>query len=180
MSNHPRKKLFIDAKTQGALLRRVAAYWFLSLLMTGLALICWTLATRPTRSLSLPLEEVWTQFGPTFVISLFVLPIILFDCLRLSNQVAGPMHRMRQIMRGVARKEPVKPIQLRDDDFWREFADEFNAVLGRIKELENRLERNPTDFAKESAEQAFSVEPWRADRQPVQTASVETALQATR
>ena len=66
------------------------------------------------------------------------------DCLRLSNRFAGPMVRLRVAMQGLANGEPVKPVKLRDGDFWCEFAADFNRVLAR--------EADRTDAAASSAE----------------------------
>jgi hypothetical protein len=36
-------------------------------------------------------------------------------------------------MRALARGEHVEPIEFRRGDFWKEFADEFNAVAARVQ-----------------------------------------------
>ena len=62
-------------------------------------------------------------------------PLVVIDCVRLSNRFAGPLHRLRRDMRRLAAGEIVEPIHFRDDDLWREFADEFNAVARRMELL---------------------------------------------
>ena len=43
------------------------------------------------------------------------------------------MVRLRRSIRDLARGEPVEPIALRDNDFWREFAEEFNTLATRVR-----------------------------------------------
>ena len=45
----PRKKIFIDAKLQGALIGRIVLYWVCCLLTIALMLLCWRIITGPAR-----------------------------------------------------------------------------------------------------------------------------------
>ena len=79
-------------------------------------------------------ESLWFYVGCACEISLVLLPLVVFDILRLSNRFVGPLLRLRQSMRQLAQGEHVDPIEFRCNDFWREFADEFNAVLARVQD----------------------------------------------
>ncbi len=48
-------------------------------------------------------------------------------------------------MRDLAQGERAEPIVLRRSDFWREFADEFNSVVLRVRKLEAELEAARTE-----------------------------------
>jgi hypothetical protein len=130
-----RKRLFVDAKVQGALVGRVVFYWFVCLVTITLMLLCWRIVTGPARLFYTHFDDMWFHYGPALVASCLLLPLVVVDIIRLSNRFAGPMLRLRRSLRALANGEYVEPLEFRDDDFWHEFADEFNAVLRRMEEL---------------------------------------------
>lgn len=131
-----RKKLFVDPKVQGALVVRVGLYWLVCLITLTLMLLCWRILTGPARLFYTHFDDMWFNFGPALIASFVLLPLVVVDIVRLSNRFAGPLVRLRRSMRALARGEEVQPIRFREGDFWQEFADEFNAVLSRVQELE--------------------------------------------
>jgi hypothetical protein len=136
MAKFKRKQLFVDAKVQGALLVRAVWYWVVCVLAAALILLNWRMITGPVRPFFSRFDELWFHFGPVFLASLLLLPIIAFDSVRLSNRFVGPILRIRRTLRALARGEQVKPIKLRDNDFWHELADEVNAVAERLQRVE--------------------------------------------
>jgi hypothetical protein len=136
---------FVDPKVQGAFLARILLYWFLCLVASGTALVAWMLMTGGPRVLFQPLAEFWPQFAPAVVVSSLMLPILMFDCVRLTNRFAGPVFRVRREMHNLANGTPTHSIHLRTGDFWVEFAAEFNAVRDRVILLEERLNAKPTE-----------------------------------
>jgi hypothetical protein len=153
MAGFKRKKYFVDPKVQGAFLARIFVYWFLCLIAAGTAIVGWMLLMGGPRVLLQPLEEFWPQFAPAVIVSVLMLPILMFDCIRLTNWLAGPMFRVRREMRNLANGTPTNPIQLRTGDFWMEFADEFNAVRQRVLILEEQLNTKPIESTPEPVEQ---------------------------
>ena len=130
-----RKRLFVDPKVQGALLLRAIGYWFFCLLTMALSLLLWQLFTGPARLFYMHFDDMLYWYGPAAVASLLVLPLVIIDCVRLSNRFAGPLYRLRRELRRLGAGETVKPIHFRDGDFWLEFADEFNAVASSPRRL---------------------------------------------
>jgi hypothetical protein len=129
----PRKRLFVDPKVQGTLILRVVLYWIVLLVTLTLLLLCWRIFTGPARPFYTHFDAMWFQFGPAMVGSFLLLPLVVFDILRVSNRFAGPLFRLRRSLRALARGEPVRPISFREGDFWIEVAHEFNAVLARFE-----------------------------------------------
>ena len=136
-----RKRLFIDPKVQGALVLRVLLYWAVCLITVTLMLLCWSILRTP-RIFYTHLDDMWFHYGPAFIASFILLPMVVLDIIRVSNRFAGPLVRLRRSMRALARGEHVEPIRFRDGDFWQEFADEFNAVAARVQG--ERPEAEPT------------------------------------
>lgn len=145
MAKFKRKQLFVDAKVQGALLVRAIWYWVACVLAAALILLNWRMMTGPVRPFFSQFDELWFHFGPVFLASLLLLPIIAFDSVRLSNRFVGPVLRIRRALRALSRGEIVRPIRLRDNDFWHDLADEVNAVAERLQTLEVEKEEDPLE-----------------------------------
>ena len=128
-----RQKFFVDAKVQGALVWRVIAYWAFCLLTITLMILCWRILTGPARMFYTHFDDMWFHLGPALVASLLLLPLVVFDVVRLSNRFAGPLIRMRRAMRALAKGEAPRPIKFRDGDYWQDFADDFNLVAAAVQ-----------------------------------------------
>lgn len=131
---HLRKQFFVDPKVQGALVGRVILYWSICIITIGLMILCWRIVTGPARLFYVHFSDMWFFYGPAIVASVALLPLVVIDIIRLSNRFAGPLLRLRRSMRALAQGEHVEPILFRDEDFWQEFADEFNALAARIQD----------------------------------------------
>ena len=135
-----RSKHFVDPKVQGLLLRRATRYWFLSLsLVASLTILGWIFITPgigPLVSSPAQLTAMLSGFGVAVGVAVLLLPVALFDLIRVSNRFAGPMVRLHRAMREAARGEKVAPVRFRDGDFWQEFADAFNDLNARLERLE--------------------------------------------
>jgi hypothetical protein len=130
----------------------VALYWAVCLITIMLMLLCWRIVTGPARLFHTHFSDLWFDYGPAMIASLVLLPLVIIDVLRVSNRFAGPLLRLRRSMRALARGEEVGPIEFRGGDFWREFAEEFNAVAIRMQE-----ERTPPPPQPEQDEQQAAV-----------------------
>ena len=130
-----RKRLFVDPKVQGALIARVVMYWVICLITIALLLLCWDIVTGPARVFYMHFDDMWFFYGPAAIASFLLLPLVIIDIIRISNRFVGPLLRLRRSMRALARGEDVEPIEFRNNDFWYDFADEFNAVRARILQL---------------------------------------------
>lgn len=137
-----RKRLYVDPQVQGALLYRVTLYWLVCIGLAATILACWQALTGPAQTLPELFSNLWFQYAPALVVSLLVLPLVLFDVTRISNRFVGPVFRLRQRMRMLARGERVEPIAFREGDFWLEFADEFNDILALVQ---NTVAAPPAD-----------------------------------
>lgn len=137
-----RHRLYVNKGIQGALVRRIAAYW----VACSWGIFC-VLAGFPigvTLALGVPngptvsslLFQTWLDFWPSLLASMLVLPVIVWDLLRLSHRFVGPMIRLKNAMRDLAAGKQVPAITFREGDFWCEFAEEFNRVAARMEAAE--------------------------------------------
>jgi hypothetical protein len=151
MSKFRRRQLLVEPKFQFALAVRVVSYWCFWMLSLALLLFCWRVATGPRLPAVAHIRMLFLQLGPPCVASFILVPILVVDTLRLSNRLVGPLVRLRDGMRRLARGEQVKPIHFRTGDFMEDLADEFN-------QLAEATERNRLGVYEEpSQEQAAAV-----------------------
>lgn len=138
-----RRQLFVDPKVQGALLARMIAYWAFYLFAIAVLMLGWRILTQTPAPFVTHIRNLWFDCIPMFAASCLLLPFLATDIVRLSNRFCGPLVRVRDGLRGLARNEPVSPVQFRKDDFWQDLGDEFNAVLAKHRCLQADLERQP-------------------------------------
>ena len=67
---------------------------------------------------------------------LCLFPAFALDTVRFSNRFVGPITRVRRCLRELGTTGETERITFRDDDFWAEMAEEFNAVTDRLKRAE--------------------------------------------
>jgi hypothetical protein len=137
MKKFRRRILLIDRKVQGALAIRVVGYWLFALLTTWFFLVLWNVWSGPARPFEVVFDEVYQNFAAAAVISLMVLPIVVMDVLRVSNRFAGPAYRLKLVLRDLAEGKEVRPLTLREADFWQEIAADLNRVAARLPQATN-------------------------------------------
>jgi hypothetical protein len=136
MAKRLRKKLFVDKKVQGALLRRLVGYWGLCLLFVTVPLLIAQTFVEPTRFFFQQFDVLWGRYWPVVGLSFLLMPFVLYDAIKFSNRFAGPLLRLRREMRNLANGEQVQPLRFRDDDFWQDLAVRFNQVAARVQSAE--------------------------------------------
>jgi methyl-accepting chemotaxis protein len=147
-----RRKLFIDRPVQGAIARRITLHWILFFFILFFTLPFWRLCYRA--DLSAPFSTLLLQglaeTAPVFVLLLATLPMFIWDTVKLSHRFAGPMYRLQKALQDLAAGDEPSPIRLRKGDFWKDVADDFNAMLDRLareESEERRLAVEETDPA---------------------------------
>ncbi len=160
MADHQdRKRLYVDSKVQTALLARVVLYWCAYLAAVAACILVWRIVTGPARVFYTHFDDMWFHFGPAVVVSFLLLPLLLWDMLRLSNRFVGPLTRLRERFRMGANGQEVPPIHFREGDFWHEVSEEFNAMVAELQQFnadgdvsqEQELQREDTSKADNSA-----------------------------
>lgn len=133
---HLRKRYFVDAKIQGSLVGRAVRYWGLSVSVVGmLTVVGWIFVAPGLAALVESPERLRATVLCLLIaisVSALLLPVVLYDMVRFSHRFAGPMVRLRDCMRRAAAGEEVGPLRFRDDDYWQELADAFNAMQVRM------------------------------------------------
>lgn len=141
MAPRNRNRLFIDFPVQGALLVRSFLHWAVLTIAMAMVAVFWTFAAGGAVA-TWPefVNAVWMRFGPSMIVLGLLAPIFALDLVRLSHRFAGPILRLRGVMREGVAGRPIEHVQFREGDFWHEFADEFNTFVARLQEHGDTIE----------------------------------------
>ena len=140
-----RRKLFVDKAVQGSLLRRVALHW--AFYFTGLVIVLGIFYVLKSLATSEPMSvnEFFQDHMITFAVLLALVPVFLYDTLKLSHRFAGPIVRLRNGLSAWGDGKEVQPIKFRQNDFWNELADHFNRAVERTQQDLPELESSASD-----------------------------------
>jgi hypothetical protein len=136
MPHSKRKRYLVDPRVQVPLLARMAVYGFAYLGAICVLIAVQVALSSPAVDTTVLSARIAVAFGPALLASLFVLPLVLFDCVRFSNRFAGPMKRLQRSVQQLVDEGQAERMVFRRDDFWFELAEQFNRLADRIEELE--------------------------------------------
>lgn len=132
INQKPRRKSLVDPEVQGGVLKKIFLHWGLFFLCNSLALTIWVrLFEQPEVGWGQSFIDTLIRYLPFFVITMALIPAFVWDTLKLTNRFAGPMLRFRAALRDARDGRAVAPLKFRDNDFWKEIAENFNAVVIR-------------------------------------------------
>ncbi len=131
-----RRKLFVDKRVQGILIRQILIHWALAISVMFLYLLIMQVFSSPTRlSLGGHLSMMWSKYGILLIALVTVFPVFVYDSIKLSNRFAGPMVSFRNALDNLAKGQPMNGIRFRNNDFWHEISGNLNAVARRMNLL---------------------------------------------
>jgi hypothetical protein len=143
-----RSHLLADLPVQGSIIAWMIFYWGASLLMLFGLLFFWTLLTGPARLSWMTVDHVWFKYGTVFVAAAMLLPLIVWDMLKLTNRFVGPVRRLRNHLHQLAEGKQLPPLHFRKGDYWHDLAQDFNRVVERINRLEKALGEKEIEFGR--------------------------------
>ncbi len=131
MGKRSRSRVWIDNKIQGALAFRVIIHWGTFVIVVAVLTLAMQYVATPFAAPEELMSIVWQNQGPFLIVMLILLPIFLYDTVKLSNRFAGPVVRLRRAMQDASQGKPIEKIQFREGDFWRGLAEDFNKLVER-------------------------------------------------
>ena len=140
MTTADRKKTYVDPKVQGALVRRLVMHWLAFVCVAAAVAFCLQVLSNPLRPLNEHVQQLWWTHGPFLLVMVFLLPVFVFDTIKLSHRFAGPIYRLRHTIRSIAEGNPPPRLKFRDFDFWQGMAQDFNLMVDRLSGREIRPE----------------------------------------
>lgn len=146
MSGSRRNQIVTDQPVQGELLFRALVYWFLCMLVMQFLVMGWLLLHWPDRTPIELIRESLAVSAPAIFGSVFLLPLVLYDLLRVSNRFVGPINSVRLTLRQLAEGErPARRVYLRGDDFWQELAHYTNVIAEKVESAPIRSDDSTED-----------------------------------
>jgi hypothetical protein len=129
-----RARLLVDAAFQARLLARMGLYLFLyAVVVWHLGFLYEVLLSSARTGFPRPISAVYVEYlqaqTPLLYAFLMMTPILLYDLLKFSNRIAGPLFRCRRMMQKMADGKLVEEFIPRKNDFLSEFFQSFNALI---------------------------------------------------
>jgi len=129
-----RTRLWVDPPFQGRLLFWVAVYILLySIALLHIGFVFDSLREIATRGVNKGLSGMYLDYfsrqWPVLLTFLLTVPILLYDLLKLSHRIAGPLFRCRKVMEEMAAGKPVGEFVPRKHDLMRDLFQAFNALI---------------------------------------------------
>lgn len=142
MSKRPiREQLLVEQDVQLSLIMRAVLYG-------SACMIYFTVIQFFTNASSHPETASWetvlslTDEAIYWVPGFFMLgPLMVYDMLRITNRVAGPIFAMRREMIALNQGDDGRQLKFRNEDYWDSLASEFNTVREEIIRLRLENER---------------------------------------
>lgn len=138
-----RKRIWID-RFQTRLAVRLLLYGVVY--QAAIWVIIWVFEKSWQYTAILSQEQQRAPLGVLAILTLVgLLGLMTFDMVRFVHRFVGPLYRFRQTVKTVAAGEPVRMVQLRKDDFLKDFMADFNEMLRVLEQkglvvIENRDE----------------------------------------
>lgn len=131
---YKRTKKLVDRPVQIAVVTRFLFHVGVFMVVGSVVTIFIQFLANPFQSGSSLMGSFWQQAGPFIVVLLAMLPIFVWDTIKLTNRIVGPMVRVRATLREVnSGQKSTAPLKFRDGDFWCDLAGEVNALVKRAQ-----------------------------------------------
>jgi hypothetical protein len=134
-----RKKLFVDKAVQGGIALRLTSYWLCASIVSGALLTVLQCFSDPLTPFHVHLARANQLLVPVGACYLMLLPMVIFDMMKLTNRFAGPVLRLRRCLQELSRGEFQGELRFRDGDYWQELADDFNRVAHVMRQQQAEL-----------------------------------------
>lgn len=145
-SPSPRHRFFVDFDVQSAILIRAAIYTTAGTLYFAITLICTQWLHEPDRGLVDSLAKSFEDIAFWLPGFFLLLPIAAHDLIKMTNQFAGPIARLRREMVLLTQDKSDRPLSFREDDYWTDLIGSYNQIRGELLQLRRRLGEEEADL----------------------------------
>jgi len=150
-----RTRKFVNARVQGRVVSRVAAYWILYHIVLWHGLFVFRYAqVRMSGDESQVLQSVGSMYWqfcidhvPLLMAALLIMPLFMLDFIRLTHRIVGPLIRTGEALHQLMRGEHVPSVEFRKGDLLTEFETTFNDFLAFYDDQRSEPERSRPAFA---------------------------------
>ena len=131
---YKRTRLLVDPAFQYRLLVRVLLYTFLwTVVALHFSFVFYVIGmvfeNGPKHSFIDTYLEFFSHEKAVLLTLVLLAPLVLFDLLKFSHRIAGPLYRCRRVMRDMAAGKIVPAFQPREKDLMKDVFEDFNALI---------------------------------------------------
>lgn len=140
MARHLRLKKLINWTVQGPIITWLFVH-FLSynVAVVSLLLVVYSvrgsLAAVSDAPFSVEPITFWQQVAPVVVSMLVMMPFMIWDLIKLTNRIAGPLFRFETLLKEFSQTGKLKPAALREGDFLTDYLRQFNEFTESLHAL---------------------------------------------
>lgn len=150
-----RTKFFVNSLAQGRLMLRFAGYWVVYHIVLWHTLFLFRffeyrfqlMMGNPPQTFAELYGGFCAQYYPIVFSAVAVLPLLLWDMLKMTHRIVGPLIRFQRAIEALQRGERLEEVTLRTGDLLIEYQIAFNQFLkyynNRIDTLEAQLAAAP-------------------------------------
>lgn len=141
MWKNRRKQTIVDRRFQWRMVRRLLLHWTSFILASLTVLVGWhlivgtALGIRGSQSV---VRDTLLRYAPVIFVLWVMLPVLIWDVLKLSHSIVGPILRLRMTIQALNRGEAVEPVKLRRGDYCLELAEDLNELIAQRDQLRER------------------------------------------
>jgi len=158
MAKNRRQIFLVDAPVQWAIVRQSLLHWLCFSLAAVLFLAFLQLLLGGVfKPWSEHWQAIWPMAVSVYLSFLVLLPMFVYDSFKLSNRFAGPIKRVRRVLRELAEGKPFAPVKFRKGDFWAELADELNAAVQTLSSRAAAEEPEPPDHGGSDPQESLEM-----------------------
>jgi len=104
------------------------------------------------------LADVSKAYTFPLIMALMFMPLSIWHSFQFSNRIAGPMYRFKAEIKNLLDGEKIRPIKLRENDYFKDFAADFNALAEKLGQLQDPSDLQADSPATESTDEKELVE----------------------
>ena len=123
-----RRQIWLNNEFQGALALRCSLYWFFCLCTIFLFVAVAQAFSGELEPAGQMFSKLWKQYSSAVLASVLLLPLVIWDVIKFSHRVAGPLKRLENEMDRLAAGQVIKPVMFREGDFHHSLAKRFNQL----------------------------------------------------
>ena len=127
-----RQKLYVDQDVQRTLIVRTILQWYFYMSAILLVICLGAIWMDPSQLAIKHLFKSFVYYAPGVIASVLLLPLFVYDMLKATNRIAGPIYRLRNEMKKLASGQEVRQLRFRDGDHWGDLAEDFNELAEAV------------------------------------------------
>lgn len=142
MGKKLRRKKLVNKQLQGQLMLKMVLHWlgynaivlFISLASCLFLYYISVVNGSHERTMNEEVTQFFSHHKPMLIAMGILLPLIVWDMLKTSHRVAGPIYKFRAELQRYIDTGRLETVKLREGDFLKEFQDTWNEAVKKVNQ----------------------------------------------